>query len=149
MSTDAITEATSNGERDERDERGRFRPGNGYSWKPGVSGNLLGRRASITDFIRKKVDEVLPGDSRTRAEAIADVLLTLACGGNIQAAKEVLDRVEGRVRQGVDLGLSTDQMSDEEMEEALIAAGIDVHALTLAMNSDEGLMLLDGADDAV
>lgn len=118
-----------------------FKPGNPYAWKPGQSGNSNGRRGAITDRIRERLDEVMPGDEdgRRRKVVIADVLVDLACGGNLQAIREVLDRSDGKVTQRLEVGPDHSRLSDAEIDQALAAKGID--AETFARLIDESRLL--------
>lgn len=90
-----------------RDSRGKFLPGNAIGFKPGQSGNLNGRRDAVADQLRRKLAEVrVKKDGRTNAELIADVLLEEAIEKrNLQAIKEILDRVDGKPRQALDVTL--------------------------------------------
>lgn len=125
------------------DERGRFTPGNAYRWQPGVSPNPNGRRGAITDRIRERLDGLMPGDpdSRKRKQVVADVLVDLACAGNLQAIREVLDRSDGKVSQRVELVPDAARMTDAEIDEALSRAGIDVEAL--AQSLEDGRLLAE------
>lgn len=75
-------------------------------FKPGQSGNPSGRPKNVlTKALRKKLNELesdAPG-SRTRAEVLMDKLYSMAEGGNIDALKMCLDRMEGRPRQSISL----------------------------------------------
>ena len=88
-----------------RDTKGKFLPGNSIGFKPGQSGNLNGRRDAVADSLRKKLAEVrVKKDGRTNAELIADVLLEEAIEKrNLQAIKEIFDRVEGKPRLAIDV----------------------------------------------
>lgn len=98
---------SSNGEKPERDSKGRFQPGHSFGWKRGESGNPRGRKGSVADALRKRLPQVrVASDGRTNADLIADMLLEEAIiNRNIQAAREIFDRVEGRPRQALDLNL--------------------------------------------
>ena len=92
-----------------RDGRGRFTKDAPSAFKPGQSGNPAGRPKSVTlsEAIRlqlaKKVSE---GSDYTYAEAIAQVLCVAAVRGNVNAAREIADRTEGKPRQSVDVDMS-------------------------------------------
>src|SRR5207253_6863743 len=79
-------------------------------WKPGQSGNPGGRpkKKPITERYAANLEETVPEAHRislklrkgaTWADAMTMALLLLAARGNIQAAKEITDRVEGKVAQ--------------------------------------------------
>lgn len=91
-----------------RDEKGRFLKGNETGWKPGQSGNPAGRPKTITlsEAYRNALAQPMPKDKkgRTIAEVIAEkVCLEAAFTGNVQAAREIADRTEGKPKQAVDL----------------------------------------------
>lgn len=69
---------------DGRDDRGRFVKGN-----PGGPGNPLGAR--VAKLRGALLEAVTPEDVR----AVARALVEAAKGGNVQAAREVLQRVLG------------------------------------------------------
>jgi hypothetical protein len=77
-----------------RDESGRF--------LPGASGNPNGRppkKASLTDALRAKADEVLPlpdGRRLSRAEFLALRVWGLAVNGERWAAELIYNRLDGR-----------------------------------------------------
>ena len=76
-----------------------------YRWKPGESGNPNGRPKgrSITAHLRDALAD-LDAEGQEAAQAIARVLVTLAAGGDVAAAKVVLERTEGRVAQPIEHG---------------------------------------------
>jgi hypothetical protein len=87
-------------------EGGRFTKGNTCGFKKGRSGNPAGRPKSaiLSDALRRELVEPCPEDpERTWAEVIADALIARAAAGDVQAAKEIADRVEGKARQYVHL----------------------------------------------
>ncbi len=78
-------------------------------FKPGQSGNPAGRPKSITlsEAIRLQLaKKVSDGSDYTYAEAIAQVLCVAAVRGNVNAAREIADRTEGKPRQSVDVDMS-------------------------------------------
>lgn len=85
-----------------------------FRWQKGQSGNPGGRpkRKPISEayekFLQFKDDAGL-----TAAERVAQAVIMQALKGNIQAVKEMTDRVEGSVRQSLDVALGG--MTDEEI----------------------------------
>lgn len=96
-----------------RDAQGRF--------PKGVSGNPGGRSsgtAALTHAYRDVLETACPDDPkhRTYAELIAQKMVQLAIKGDISAAIEISDRVEGKARQSVSvMNDPYAQMSDEEL----------------------------------
>ena len=85
----------------------RGRPENLKPWRKGQSGNPGGRpkKLPLTDELRKLLAEVVPDDRqrRTFAEKIAEAVVKKAAKGNLQAVREIADRVEGKARQGIQI----------------------------------------------
>jgi len=92
-----------------------------YQFKPGQSGNPGGRpkKQPVTDYLIDQLDQPIPdtmkqklppvfvevyGTDATFGQLLAFKLVTQGLKGDIQAAKEVLDRVEGKVKQSVAMG---------------------------------------------
>jgi Holliday junction resolvasome RuvABC ATP-dependent DNA helicase subunit len=89
---------------------GKFALGNkdGKKFTKGVSGNPNGRPkiTKLTDALRQQLAENAPyAPEETIAEMIARALIYEALGGNVQAAREIADRTEGKPRQSIDLDL--------------------------------------------
>lgn len=90
--------------------KGKFAPGNkiGNRFKKGETGNPNGRPklTRLTDALRQQLAETSPdATEETQAEAIARTLIREAISGNVQAAREIADRTEGKPMQKVDLDL--------------------------------------------
>ena len=96
-------------QRTNSDGRAR-RQANLKPFPPGVSGNPKGRPKSITlsEAYRHQLAQTVPGDpeARTFAEVIARLMCVRATQGDVAAAREVADRVEGRPRQALDVDMS-------------------------------------------
>ncbi len=99
--------------------------GKAYRWKKGTSGNPLGRpkSKSLSNAYRNKLEELVPNDpeKRTWAELIAEAQVRDAVRGNVQAAREIADRTEGRARQAIEFEDTTvtkafERMTAEELE---------------------------------
>ena len=89
---------------------GKGRIENLRPWKKGQSGNLSGRpkKKPITEAYERQLKQSLPDDFRIRmklpegatwADAVAVGQIRSAVKGNTQAAKEIADRLEGKVAQ--------------------------------------------------
>lgn len=77
-----------------------------FSWKPGQSGNPGGRKkgsVSLTAQYAKLLNAVCDTDEkkRTWGEVIAAEILKRAGTGDVRAASEVADRIEGKPMQRV------------------------------------------------
>jgi hypothetical protein len=60
----------------------------------------------LTDALREQLAEnALDAPEETQAEAIARALIREAISGNVQAAREIADRTEGKPKQAIDLDL--------------------------------------------
>jgi len=89
---------------------GTFAPGHklGNRFEKGVSGNQKGRPklTRLTEALREQLAETNPdAPEETQAEAIARTLIRGAISGNVQAAREIADRCEGKPKQAIDLDL--------------------------------------------
>ena len=99
--------------------------GKAHRWKKGQSGNPTGRPKSktLSDAYRNKLEEPVPNDpeGRTWAELIAEAQVRDAVRGNVQAAREIADRTEGKARQAIEFEDGTmtqafERMTIEELE---------------------------------
>ena len=89
---------------------GTFAPGHklGNRFKKGETGNPSGRPklTKLTEALREQLTEEMPSaPERTVAEAIARALIREAVSGNVQAAREIADRTEGKPKQSIDVDL--------------------------------------------
>jgi len=89
------------------------------SWKPGQSGNPAGRPKkdwTWKELLEEAAEEIIEikgkdGAISARKELkklVARKLLTLAAGGNVQAARELMNRMDGMPQQKVDVEASGD-----------------------------------------
>jgi hypothetical protein len=99
--------------------------GKPHRWKKGQSGNPSGRPKSktLSDAYKNKLEELVPNDAegRTWAELIAEGQVRDAVRGNVQAAREIADRTEGRARQAIEfedktLSNAFERMTTQELE---------------------------------
>lgn len=88
-----------------------------FRWQKGQSGNPGGRpkRKPISDAYTALLDAIDPKTGLTGAQLVAQAMFLQAFKGNVQAVKEITDRVEGALRQSVDVVFGS--MTDEELEE--------------------------------
>jgi hypothetical protein len=89
-------------------------------FKKGQSGNPGGRPKSkpFTDALRIAVLEA-DGDT-TKLRRIAAKLTEMAISGDIQAIREIFDRLEGKAHQSVELNDNRSELSDEERSARII-----------------------------
>lgn len=107
---------TENNGRSNGKRRGRVQ--NLIPWQPGQSGNPGGRprRKPITDAYKELLNAE-DGKGNTGAQALAWSILRKALLGDVAAAKEITDRVEGTVRQAMDILFG--ELSDEQLKDFL------------------------------
>lgn len=95
------------------------------AWQKGQSGNPAGRSKDKVwaDAIRIAVNESA-GDRR-RLRALADKLVEEALSGNMQAMKEIGDRLDGKAAQSVDVNITRTpaEMTDDELIEIARGGG--------------------------
>lgn len=95
----------------ERDALGRLLPGHG----------LKGGRPKGVDV---RAEFAKAQGSEAPAKAVVEVMLAMiakAIGGDVQAARVVLERLAGPVRQEVDLAMEPVQLDDAEVSRRLVA----------------------------
>lgn len=59
------------------------------------------KEKSFANMLNIAIKEAIEGTDRTKLRAVADALLDKAIAGDVQAIKEVADRLDGKVPQGV------------------------------------------------
>lgn len=120
--------------------------GKAYRWKKGTSGNPLGRpkSKSLSNAYRNKLEELVPNDpeKRTWAELIAEAQVRDAVRGNVQAAREIADRTEGRARQAIEFEDTTvtkafERMTAEELEAYAKSGALPVWFPKVTNSDDE------------
>ena len=65
---------------------------------------MAGRRPkekSFANMLNISIKEAIEGTDKTKLRAVADALVDKAMSGDVQAIKEVADRLDGKVPQGV------------------------------------------------
>ncbi len=83
------------------------------SWKKGQSGNPKGRPKKadcLTSLLKEEIEKVDPRDrhKRTYRELIVIATMRLAMKGNAAALREVWDRMDGKVKDEVEMKGSVD-----------------------------------------
>ncbi len=112
---------------DDRDERGRFLEGHSVGettrFRPGETGNPNGRprSAALTDLVRRRLEmaaSTMPqakelatklereAEEVTLADLIVEALIGLALNSNLDAIKEVLNRVDGKAIARVEAAMN-------------------------------------------
>ena len=86
------------------------------AWQKGQSGNPLGpQQRPWRDALRTALNTDDPATKRKKLLLLADKLVDLALAGDVQAIREIGDRIDGRAIQQIDASLSpTDDLSLEE-----------------------------------
>jgi len=80
------------------------------AWKPGQSGNLGGAkreklmRDALIIALKRESEK---GSKTKRLQSVAEALVEKACEGDVAAAKEIFDRVDGKVPQSHDIKKET------------------------------------------
>jgi hypothetical protein len=70
---------------------------------------------ALTDILNKKLDGK-DGEGNLHREAVADKLIALAEGGDVAAIKYIMDRVDGRPKESIEL---TDGAVDTRLKEIM------------------------------
>lgn len=129
----------------QRDERGKFIKGNqaGRRFERGQVANPDGRNAfgvKVSAILKRRLSETLADDNQTIAEAVAEKLITMALGGDLNALRELIDRTEGRTPQTVDMDVSVN-----DWRQTVESFDISMDELTDEINK----LLSSGTDDGI
>ena len=137
-------------ERAERGSDGRFLPGNHaageHLFKPGVSGNPKGP-PSMKKFTNKLRDMLEKNDGEM-IKAMINVACQRALRGDFRYFKEILERVEGKVADRVDINSEQEirVLSEHEQREAeRLGMLMALSSTELARLCGEGPRLADNA----
>lgn len=88
-----------------------------WQWKPGQSGNVKGRppKFDCSKFIQKCLKQ--KKDGKQIGELLMNELVKHAAKGNMQAMNIVIDRMEGKAVETVDVSVSNpiESMTDEQV----------------------------------
>ena len=66
------------------------------------------KEKSFANMLNIAIKEAIEGTDKTKLRAVADALVDKAMGGDVQAIKEVADRLDGKVPQGLIGGAEDD-----------------------------------------
>lgn len=90
----------------------------------GKSGNPAGRRPGSKSLVSKELEKIAKAGGGNRARRVAEKLFELAEGGNTQAAKLLLDRLEGRVKTAEELakiaGGNEEKLTPEQRRQKIL-----------------------------
>lgn len=83
------------------------------------------KEKSFANMLNIAIKEAIEGTDKTKLRVVADALVDKAMSGDVQAIKEVADRLDGKVPQGVIGGEDGDNPIDIVTRVLLIAPGHD------------------------
>jgi hypothetical protein len=125
----------------DRGQNGKFLKGNTAGFKAGVSGNPGGRPRdyAISEALRVELAQIV-GAGFSLAEAIAKKLVHMAVAGELGAIREILDRMEGKPRQAIDMHLEVTDWRERARLEGLSEADVicEARALIESYDADGG-----------
>lgn len=84
---------------------------------PGASGNPTGKSKTqwLTNALRMKLAE-----DPARAKTIAEKVITMAEGGDLEATKLIWDRLEGKPVQSIEIDATVSSLSAEERMQRIL-----------------------------
>lgn len=95
-------------------------------FKPGQSGNPAGRKPGSKSHVSRELEKIVKAGGGRVARAIAQKLTAMTLQGNTQAAKLLLDRLEGRVSSAEELsklsGTNEEKLTPEQRRQKLLDA---------------------------
>lgn len=83
------------------------------------------KEKSFANMLNIAIKEAIEGTDKTKLRAVADALVEKAMTGDVQAIKEVADRLDGKVPQGVIGGDEDDNPINIVSKILLVAPGHD------------------------
>ena len=83
------------------------------------------KEKSFANMLNIAIKEAVEGREHTKLRAVADALVEKAMAGDVQAIKEVADRLDGKVPQGVVGGDDDDSPINIISKILLVAPGHD------------------------
>lgn len=75
------------------------------AWQKGQSGNPHGRSKDklVAEALRVELNSLAADGNRKKLRALAESMVDAAIGGNVEAAKFVADRIDGKAHATVDM----------------------------------------------
>jgi hypothetical protein len=93
-------------------------------WVKGQSGNSAGRKPGSKNHVSRELQRIMKAKGGEKARQIAEKLTEMAIAGNTQAAKLLLERLEGRVSSAEELakaaGANETTLSPEQRRQKLL-----------------------------
>jgi hypothetical protein len=115
----------------------RGRPENLKPWQPGQSGNPAGRPKGVK-FLSEALREALSAsapDGISWTEKVAQALIDRACLGDPAAFREIADRIEGKVKESVEVSGQTTSIHKERL--AVLLASVREAGLLDQIEAEE------------
>lgn len=89
-----------------------------FQFKKGQSGNPKGRPKKdvcLTSLLKEEIEKICPHDKegRTWMQLVVEATMKLAIRGEGVALKELWQRIDGKVTQGIDLNANVRTIEDE------------------------------------
>jgi len=93
-------------------------------FQKGVSGNPAGRKPGSKSHVSRELEKIVKAGGGTVARQIAQKLTDMTLAGNTQAAKLLLERLEGRVSSAEEMaklaGASEEKLAPEQRRQKLL-----------------------------
>jgi len=91
---------------DNKEKIGNKNPPKEFQWKPGQSGNPKGRpKFSLVSILKELLQEVPEGKKEMKAKVLMREAIEKAMEGDTFMLRDIINRIDGMPRQGIDLGL--------------------------------------------
>lgn len=90
----------------------------GHRWQPGECPNPKGRPSLAVELARL-LAETDEATGKGKVRLLAESLYQLAINGSVQAHALILDRVDGKVPQEIDVAVSLRDLSEQELRTRL------------------------------
>ena len=91
-----------------------------------MAGGRPPKEKSFANMLRIAVNEAVEKGGGTKLRAVADALVARAVSGDVQAIKEVADRLDGKVAQSLDVttrAVRAVELADDELADIALGSG--------------------------